>query len=332
MTPFVLELASVVGLVAACAALAVSRATFYRRQRPPEQREPRPSSHRALPADARAAVLAVLNSERFADKAPAQVYADLLDDEKYLCSVRTMYRILAASGEVRERRDQLRHPAYKKPELLATAPNQVWSWDITKLKGPEKWTYFYLYVVLDIFSRYVVGWMVAERENAVLGQELVRTACERQDIEPGQLTVHADRGSPMVAKSTALLYADLGISKSHSRPHVSNDNPFSESHFKTIKYRPQLPERFGSLQDARAQVGSVLHWYNQEHKHSSLALLTPADVHYGRADAIIAARQRVLDLAHATNPERFVHGQPKHPSPPAAAWINPPPPTEEVSQ
>ncbi len=288
--------------------------------------------HRGLPPEERAGVLAVLNSERFADKAPAQVYADLLDDDKYLCSVRTMYRILAASGEVRERRDQLRRPHYAKPELLATAPNQVWSWDITKLKGAEKWTYFYLYVVLDIFSRYVVGWMVSASESAALGQELVRTACERHSVKPGQLTVHADRGSPMVAKSTALLYADLGIAKSHSRPHVSNDNPFSESHFKTIKYRPELPDRFGSVQDARNQVGPLMHWYNDQHKHSSLALLTPADVHYGRADAIVAARQRALDVAHTAHPERFVRGQPRHPSPPAVAWINPPPRTEETSQ
>jgi putative transposase len=332
MTPFVLELASVVGLVSACAALAVSRASFYRWQRPPEQRQPRPRPHRALPSEERTNVLTVLNSDRFADKAPAQVYAGLLDEERYLCSVRTMYRILAASGEVRERRDQLRHPHYTKPELLATAPNQVWSWDITKLMGPEKWTYFYLYVALDIFSRYVVGWMVAERESAALGQELVRTACERHCIKPGQLSVHADRGSPMVAKSTALLYADLGIAKSHSRPHVSNDNPFSEAQFKTLKYRPELPERFGSALDARSQIRALMRWYNDEHKHSSLALLTPADVHYGRADAIIAARQRVLELAHAAHPERFVRGKPKHPSPPAAAWINPPRPTDEASQ
>jgi putative transposase len=332
MTPFVLELAPVVGLVAACAALAVSRATFYRHQLPAAPREPRPTPPRALPSDERANVLAVLNSDRFADKAPAQVYADLLDDGTRLCSVRTMYRILADAGEVRERRDQLRHPTYVKPELLATAPNQVWSWDITKLKGPEKWTYFHLYVVLDIFSRYVVGWMVAPRESAALGQQLVRTACEQQRIEPGQLTVHADRGSPMVAKSTALLYADLGIGKSHSRPHVSNDNPFSEAHFRTVKYRPEMPDRFGSIQHARAAVGPLLHWYNHEHKHSSLAHLTPADVHHGRADVIIAARQLVLDAAHAAHPERFVHGRPQHPRPPAAAWINPPPTTQEAPQ
>ncbi len=332
MTPFVLELAPVVGLVAACAALAVSRATFYRHQKPAATRGARPASHRALPPDERAQVLALLNSERFADKAPAQVYADLLDDEKRLCSVRTMYRILAASGEVRERRDQLRHPHYAKPELVATGPNQVWSWDLTKLQGPEKWTYFYLYVVLDIFSRYVVGWMVAERESAALGQDVVRTACERHGVEPGQLVVHADRGSPMVAKSTALLYADLGIGKSHSRPHVSNDNPFSEAHFKTLKYRPEMPDRLGSIQHARGVVGPLLRWYNDEHKHSSLALLTPADVHYGRVDAIIEARQRVLDAAYAANPERFVRGRPTHRRPPAAAWINPPRTTEEAPQ
>ncbi len=332
MTPFVLELAPVVGLVAACIALGVSRATFYRRQLPPQQRESRPTPARALPLEERAEVLAVLNGDRFADKAPAQVYADLLDEEKYVCSVRTMYRILADSGEVRERRDQLRHPHYTKPELLATAPNQVWSWDITKLKGPVKWTYYYLYVVLDIFSRYVVGWMIAERESAALGQDLVRAACDRHGIPPGQLTVHADRGSPMIAKSTALLYADLGIGKSHSRPHVSNDNPFSEAVFKTLKYRPELPDIFGSAQDARGQVGPLMHWYNDEHKHSSLALLTPADVHYGRADAIVAARQRVLEIAYAAHPERFVRGRPKHPSPPTAVWINRPPRTEEASQ
>ncbi len=332
MFPFVLELAAVVGLAAACSALAVSRATFYRHQMPARGADPRPSPPRALPVEARTEVLSVLNSERFADKAPAQVYADLLDDDRYLCSVRTMYRILAASGEVRERRDQLRHAGYTKPELLATAPNQVWSWDITKLKGPTRWTYFSLYVALDIFSRYLVGWLVSERESAVLGHDLIRTACERQGVEPGQLTVHADRGSPMVAKTTALLYADLGITKSHARPHVSNDNPFSEAQFKTLKYRPQFPERFGSVQDASAQLARLIDWYNHEHKHSSLALLTPADVHYGRAEKIIEARQRVLDRAHAEHPERFVKGQPRHPTPPSAAWINPPARSEESSQ
>jgi putative transposase len=332
MTAAVLELAPVVGLVAACTALAVSRATFYRRQQPVEPAPPRPTPPRALSTAQRNAVLAVLNSDDHADKAPAQVWADLLDEEKHLCSIRTMYRILAASGEVRERRDQLRHPHYAKPELLATAPNQVWSWDITKLKGPVKWTYFYLYVVLDIFSRYAVGWMIANRESAALGQDLIREATERQGIEPGRLTVHADRGSPMIAKSTALLYADLGIGKSHSRPHVSDDNPFSEAAFKTLKYRPTLPDRFGSLQDARQHVGPLMRWYNDEHKHSSLALLTPADVHYGRAGAVVAARQRVLDAAHAAHPERYVKGRPTHPAPPTEAWINRPLATEDQQQ
>jgi len=332
MTTAALELAPVVGLVAACAALALSRATFYRRQQPALPPTPRPTPPRALSTEQRSDVLAVLNSERFADKAPAQVWADLLDEETHFCSVRTMYRILAASGEVRERRDQLRHPHYVKPELLATAPNQVWSWDITKLKGPVKWTYYYLYVVLDIFSRYAVGWMIASRESAALGQDLIRSASERHGVEAGQLTVHADRGSPMIAKSTALLYADLGISKSHSRPHVSDDNPFSEAAFKTLKYRPELPDRFGSIQDARRNVVPLMRWYNDEHKHSSLALLTPADVHYGRADAVVAARQRVLDAAHAAHPERFVHGRPTHPAPPTESWINQPIATEESLQ
>lgn len=274
----------------------------------------------------------MLNSERFADKAPAQVYADLLDEDTYLCSIRTMYRILADEGEVRERRNQLRHPRYVKPELLATAPNQVWSWDITKLKGPVKWSYFYLYVAMDIFSRYVVAWMVARRETAALGQDLIQAACERQGVEAGQLTVHADRGSPMVAKSTALLYADLGIGKSHSRPHVSNDNPYSEAGFKTLKYRPEMPERFGSPQDARCHVRPLMNWYNHDHKHSSLALLSPADVHYGRADDIIAARQHVLDRAHASHPERFVRGKPRHPATPIEVWINKPLADPEASQ
>ena len=320
----VLVLAPLVGVVAACAALLLPRATFYRRQRPATARPPRPRPPRALPPEARAEVLATLNCDRFAEKAPRQVFATLLDEGRHLCSVRTMYRVLDAAGEIRERRDQLRHPAYAKPELLATAPNQVWSWDITKLKGPVKWTYYHLYVILDIFSRYVVGWMVATRESADLAQELIVEACARQAIQPGQLTIHADRGSAMKAKSTAMLYGDLGISKSHSRPHVSNDNPFSEAQFKTLKYRPELPDRFGSLPDARGLVAPLLHWYNEEHYHSGIALLTPADLHYGRASAIIAARQRTLDAAYAAHPERFVHGAPTHQQPPTEVWINRP--------
>ena len=320
----VLSLVPVVGVLAACAALAMSRATFYRRRSPTPPAPARPTPARALSTDERAQVLAVLHSERFVDKAPRQVVAALLAEGHYLCSPRTMYRLLEAAGEIRERRDQLRHPSYAKPELLATGPNQVWSWDISKLKGPAKWTHYHLYVVLDIFSRYVVGWMVAARESAALAQELITEACAREGIEPGQLTIHADRGSPMKAKSTAMLFADLGVTKSHSRPYVSDDNPFSEAQFKTLKYRPELPDIFGSLVDARQRVAPLLHWYNEEHYHSGLALLTPSDVHHGRAAAIIEARQRVLDLAHAAHPERFVSGAPVHQQPPEEVWINRP--------
>ena len=320
----VLTLAPIVGVLAACAALALSRATFYRRQLSSPPAAPRPSPARALSAHERAEVLDLLHSERFVDKAPRQVVAALLDEGTYLCSPRTMYRLLEAAGEVRERRDQARHPSYAKPELIATAPNQVWSWDITKLKGPAKWTYYHLYVVLDIFSRYVVGWMVAPRESAALAQELIAEACARQGIEPGQLTIHADRGSPMKAKSTAMLFADLGVTKSHSRPHFSNDNPFSEAQFKTLKYRPELPDVFGSLTDARQLVAPLMHWYNEVHYHSALALLTPSDVHHRRAGAVVEARQRVLDVAYAAHPERFVRGAPTHQQPPEEVWINRP--------
>jgi len=322
--PAVLSLAPLVGIVAACAALMLPRATFYRRQQPAAAKSPRPSPPRALSPAQRAEVLTTLNSERFADQAPRQVVAALLDEDRYLCGVRTMYRVLEAAGEIRERRDQLRHPSYVKPELLATAPNQVWSWDITKLKGPVKWTYYHLYVILDIFSRYAVGWMVAARESAALAQELILEACACQGVQPGQLTIHSDRGPAMKAKSTAMLYADLGITKSPSRPYVSDDNPFSEAQFKTLKYRPELPDRCGSLPDARALVAPLMHWYNEEHYHSGIALLTPSDLHHGRAPAIVAARQRTLDAAYARHPERFVRGAPTHQQPPAEVWINRP--------
>jgi putative transposase len=321
------EVAPVIGTLAACAALGMSRATTYRqrllRKAPPAAAKTR-ASHRALGDAERDHVLAVLARPEHANQAVAQVYAELLDRSIYLCSMSTMYRILKANGAVRERRDQLRHPNYKKPELLATQPNQVWSWDITKLLGPAKWTYYYLYVLMDIFSRYVVGWMVASRETADLGAALIAEACERQGIQQGQLTIHADRGSPMTAKSTALLFADLGVGKSHSRPHVSNDNPYSEGMFKTVKYHPDFPGRFGSQQDARTYSGPFFHWYNEEHRHSSLALLTPSDVHHGRGGQILAARDRVLDSAFATNPQRFVNQRPVASRPPVAAWINKP--------
>ena len=321
------ELAGRTGQTArACRSIGVSRATLYRGRRPRIEpvRRPRPKPHRALSRAERQRVIDILHSERFVDKAPAQVWATLLDEKTYLCSPRTMYRILAEHGEVRERRNQLRHPNYTKPELLAEAPNQVWSWDITKLLGPVKWTYFYLYVILDIFSRYVVGWMVAHRESAALARRLIETACRNQCIKPGQLTIHADRGGSMRSKSLALLLADLGVTKTHSRPYVSNDNPFSESQFKTMKYCPQFPERFGSIQDARAFGGPFFDYYNNEHRHSGIGLMTPAAVHYGMAKQLTAARQETLLAAYRSHPERFVHRPPQPPQLPRAVWINPP--------
>lgn len=281
-------------------------------------------SPRALSDLERERVLSVLHEDRFVDKAPAEVYAALLDEGTYLCSIRTMYRILHEHEEVKERRNQLRHPQYKKPELLATGPNQVWSWDITKLKGPEKWTYFYLYVILDIFSRHAVGWTIAHRESAELAKTLIRDTCSRQKIDKNQLLIHSDRGSPMTSKAVALLMSDLGITKSLSRPHVSNDNPFSESHFKTAKYRPTFPERFGSIQDARAHFQDFFDWYNNEHYHTGLALMTPAMVHYGMAEKCKNQRQLVLTGAYDAHPERFVAGPPKVLQLPAESWINPP--------
>jgi len=255
------------------------------------------SSARRLQENEKAAVLACLHEERFQDCSPAQVYASLLDEGQYHCSLRTMYRLLATAGESRERRDQLSRPPYAKPELLATGPNQLWSWDITKLRGPVKWTFYYLYVILDVFSRYVTGWMMAYRESADLAKCLIEQSCERQNITPGQLTVHADRGSAMTSKSVALLLADLGVVKTHSRPHVSDDNPYSEAHFKTLKYRPGFPDRFGSFEDAHSFCQEFFSWYNHEHHHSGLHLMTPATVHYGQAEELISRRQSVLDTA-----------------------------------
>jgi putative transposase len=310
----------------ACEALGVSRSSLYRMRQPNvscSNRRPRP--HRALDETERERVLRVLHSKRFVDKAPAAVWATLLDEEIYYCSIRTMYRILSAHGEVRERRNQLRHPNYRRPELLAEAPNQVWSWDITKLRGPVKWTYYYLYVILDIFSRYVAGWMVALRESAELARRLIAETYRKQGVEPGQLTVHADRGSSMQSKSVALLLADLGVTKTHSRPHVSNDNPYSESQFKTLKYCPQFPRRFGSIEDARVFCRSFFDYYNHEHRHSGIGLMTPAVVHHGHADRVTALRHQTLLAAHRAHPERFVRGTPQPPVLPPQAWINPPP-------
>lgn len=323
----VVFLAPIVGIVAACVALNMNRARYYRAQKPKPALKPRPRPARALSNDERAAVLMRLDSDEFMDMAPAQVYAKLLEYGTYLCSIRTMYRVLADANQVRERRAQRRHPNYQKPQLVATAPNQVWSWDTTKLPGPTKGTYYTLYVILDLFSRYIVGWQVAARESATVAQQLIDACCKHQNITPGQLTIHADRGSPMTAKSTALLYVDLGIAKSHSRPYTSNDNPYSESNFRTLKYRPNMPEQLGSLEHARQVVRALVDWYNDEHYHLGLALLHPVDVHYDRTADIVAARQGVLDAGYARHPERFVHGRPEQKTPPAAAWINPPPMT-----
>jgi len=317
-----------VGTSPACRALGLARSTWYRRPSSRLGTSPAPrraSVARSLNPTERQDVLSVLHSERFSDKAPAEVYATLLDEGTYLCSMRTMYRILATCGEVRERRNQLRHPPYKKPELLATQPHQVWSWDSTKLLGPVTWTYFQLYVILDIFSRYVVGWMVAHRESAALAERLIRETCEKEAVSPGQLTLHADRGSSMTSKPVAFLLADLGVTKTHSRPQVSDDNPYSESQFKTLKYRPDFPDRFGSIEDARSFCQLFFAWYNLEHRHSGIGLLTPDAVHHGRSAQVIAARQQILRAAYAAHPERFVRRSPQPPALPAAAWINPPP-------
>jgi len=309
-----------------CNALGLARGTYYRRiaPRPAGPPRPRPAPARKLLAEERLAVLSALHEPPHADLAPAEVYARLLDGGRYLCSERTMYRILAEHGEVRERRNQLRHPRYAAPELLATAPKQLWSWDITKLLGPATWTYFQLYVILDVFSRYVVGWMVAPRESATLAERLIAETCERQGIGAGELTIHADRGTSMTSKPVALLLSDLGVTKTHSRPHVSNDNPYSEAQFKTLKYRPGFPDRFGSIEDARAFCRRFFEWYNQEHCHSGLGLHTPHDVHHGLAAARNAARQAVLGQAFVRNPERFVHGLPAPAEVPGAVWINKP--------
>ncbi len=326
------ELAPIVGTRPACRALGASPATIYRRRRPPEPkpRRPRPRPARALSEAEQEAVLAELHGERFLDASPAAAWATLLDEGRYLCSERTMYRLLAASGETGERRDQLTHPAYAKPELLATRPNEVWSWDISKLKGPAKWTSYHLYAILDVFSRYVVGWTVQLRESAAVAEALIAQSCEQQAIRRGRLTVHADRGTSMRSKPVAFLLADLGVTKTHSRPYTSTDNPYSEAQFRTLKYRPGFPARFDSLEQAREFCRAFFRWYNHEHRHSGIGLMTPATVHHGRAKQAHAARQAVLTAAYAANPERFVRKAPQPPTLPSAAWINRPD-TEEVA-
>jgi putative transposase len=326
MTVLVRELAEVVGVARACTALGVLRPSYYRRSRAAPRRAPnkRPSPPRALGPSEQQEVTEVLHSERFVDHAPAQVVASLLQEGIYHCSARTMYRILSTRGEVRERRNQLVHPRYQRPELLATGPNQVWTWDITKLRAAQKWTYYYLYVLLDLFSRYAVGWMLAHRESGELAAELLEQSLHKQRVEPDQITVHADRGSAPTSKTLTQMMIDLGIKRSYSRPRVSNDNPFSESNFHTLKSRPDYPDRFGSYEDAHSFCRRTFDWYNHEHHHSGLAMLTPAQVHYGHSEEVLAERQGVLDAAYAAHPERFVNGPPKVPSLPQAVWINPP--------
>lgn len=320
-----------IGLARACAVMQVNRSGFYRHdalrrnliatRRTPS---PRPAPPLALSADERAALLAELDSERFADCAPATVYATLLDEGVYLGSVRTMYRLLSADDACRERRNQLRHPSYAKPELLATQPNQVWSWDITKLKGPAKWTCFHLYVILDIFSRFVVGWMIAGKESAELAEQLIAETLIKQHIEPGTLTLHADRGSSMRSKPVAALLIDLDVAKSHSRPYVSDDNPYSEAQFKTLKYRPEFPQRFGSIEDARAHCQGFFAWYNGVHRHSGIGLMTPEAMHHGQAQVLLKNRTDTLAAAFAATPRRFKGNCPTPPALPIAAWINKP--------
>ena len=318
------ELGKTIGVSRACEVLGVPRSSLYQARQPKKSPAPRPTPERALSAEEKAEVRKTLNSERFWDSSPREVYATLLDEGRYHCHWRTMYRILEEYAEVRERRNQLQHPTYVKPELLATGPNQVWSWDITKLKGPTTWTYYYLYVILDIFSRYVVGWMIAGRETAKLAEELITATCAKEQIERDHLGLHADRGSPMKSKTVAQLLIGLGVAKSHSRPYTPNDNPYSEAQFKTMKYQPGYPGRFSSLDEARAWAQSFFHWYNHEHHHTGLGLMTPAVVHHALADAVYSHRQRVLQAAYEAHPQRFVRGMPTPPELPKEVWINQP--------
>jgi putative transposase len=320
------ELAEEVGMEAAANALGVPRSTAYRWQQPKMfgPRKPRPRPAHALSEPEQARVLEVLHDDRFVDKAPATVYATLLDQGEHLCSVRTMYRVLASQGEVRERRAQCTHPTYARPELLANGPNEVWTWDVTWLRGPDKYLYYRLFVLLDLFSRFVTGWMLAHEENGELAAKLIRETYKRHNIQPGQLVTHADRGSAQKGKTVKQLLADLEVTPSFSRPRVSNDNPFSESQFRTLKYAPDFPGRFPSFDKALEHCRRFFNWYNNEHKHSGIALMTPADVFYGHADDVVARRQAALDAAYAQHPERFRSGPPKAAIPPATVYLNPP--------
>jgi len=322
------SLATTLGVSAACELVGVPRSSFYRARQPKPEPAPRPTPLRALTPAERNEVRQLLNSERFVDQTPRQVYATLLDEEICLCHWRTMYRLLAAHLEVKERRNQRQHPPAAKPQLQTTGPRQLWSWDITKLKGPAKWQHYYLYVILDVYSRFVVGWLLAEAESAELAETLIATTCQREGIQPEQLGLHSDRGPAMQAKTIAQLLIDLEVAQTFCRPYTPNDNAYSEAQFKTFKYRPGFPEQFGSLAEARAWVQAFMQWYNYQHYHSALGLLTPAMVHHGQAQQVQAQRQQVLTVAYQAHPERFVRGQPTVTELPASVWINRPP--EEV--
>jgi len=317
------SLADDVGISAACRALGVPRSSLYRAQKPPTEPAPRPTPARAMDEEEKAEVRDVLNSERFWDCAPREVYGTLLDEDTYYCHWRTMYRILEEHSEVCERRNQRSHPSSTRPELKATGPNQLWSWDITYLRG-LKGIFFYLYMVIDVYSRYIVGWMIAKWESSELAEQLIADTCIKEGIEPEQLTLHADRGSAMRSKTIAQLLIELGVSKSHSRPHTPTDNPYSEAQFKTMKYRPDYPKAFRSKGQASAWVREFAHWYNHEHHHTGLALMTPTVVHHGQAEQVVQQRQQVLDAAYAAHPERFVRGKPTPPKLPEVVWINEP--------
>ena len=328
MIDMALEACNAYGITEACTAFGVSRATLYRLRNPKPKQKTGKHNHRRLTDTEEQTVLDILINDRFVDESVPEIYATILDEGTYLCSQRTMYRILERHQAVRERRDQCHHPEYTKPELLATGPNQVWSWDITKLKGPKKWSYHYLYVIMDIYSRCVVGWIVATRESASLAERLIQDTCLKQDIDPSQLTIHADRGSSMRSKLVAQLMADLGITKTHSRPHTSNDNPYSEAQFKTMKYRHTFPKTFEKMEDAKTFLRDFFEWYNGQHRHSGIGFITPESLHTGEAYKIREKRCQILEQAYLKHPERFVKGLPQPPKIPAAAWINKP---EEIA-
>lgn len=318
------SVATTVGVTTACDLLGVPRSSFYRARQPKNTPAPRPTPVRALTPAERNEVRQLLNSERFVDQAPRQVYATLLDDEIYLCHWRTMYRILEAHQEVKERRNQRWHPPAAKPQLETTGPRQLWSWDITKLKGPAKWQHYHLYVILDVYSRFVVGWLLAEVESAALAEILITTTCQREGIQPEQLGLHSDRGPAMQSKTIAQLLIDLDVAQTFSRPYTPNDNAYSETQFKTFKYRPGFPEQFDSLAEARTWVQTFMQWYNFQHYHSALGLLTPAMVHLGQAQQVQSQRQQVLAAAYQAHPERFVGGHPSVAKLPDSVWINRP--------